>query len=77
MMTSTIKQQSAQSLILVPIETKEIGQEAAEASYFTGMLDMGDEIVAPTADTPSPIAHVPAAPTMAAYLIGLLDDGEE
>ena len=79
MTTSTIKQLSAQPLILVPVEVNAIEQHAnsAEEAYFAGLLDTGDEPAAPTAALPAPITPVPAAPTLAAYLVGLLDDGHE
>ena len=76
-MVTNIAQKATQSLILVPVETKPIELQAipAEQAYFTGLLDTGDQIIDSTAGAPSPAA--PAAPTMVAYLIGLLDDGEE
>jgi hypothetical protein len=45
----------------------------AEAAYFTGLLDTGDQQVSPTEAMPRPAA----APTVAAYFLGLLDVGDE
>jgi hypothetical protein len=78
MVTNIVQQKSAQSLVLVPVEAYLIERQASSAdeAYFTSLLDTGDEIVDPAAGAPAPVAPV-AAPSMAAYLVGLLDDGDE